>query len=719
MSTRPGNDSSSSSNIINPSSDRNRIDPSSSSSNSGGSYNSRDDARHIPANMLPTFGPSNSNAAVPDNVDISNQQVVVSQLSDSVYGNTATEDQLITIITQLNGLITENQTQINNINRQLRVREQGLAATRVDVPLLSRNVAAYTAMTMYYGVLLTEIQRQMQERNLRALAEPELIALSKSRQTILQIIQTFETLRTQQIVQLTPDEWTELQTVINNFIQRKKDKKEILLRLKSLWETFRDTSIQRGSAVGYAIYNAAGTYGLPVGAAFAGTIALQTASYMRNTSGELVLYVPQESTVNSLIQYIPSPVLAFTNFLSRSNSYVVRFTAGGATLVINNPVLSISVVSLLAIYATLPVYAQQRIRGAIVFLLRLIFIQTPTVGLQGVLIIFNYIVEPLWRLLTRLVGAPGQIVMTLFNLFPSPSNMNWDTMTQWIASMWSYITNTPIVRLAGNMITGSSGSSRSSSSISSSSIAAQRAATSTAQLATTSSAQLAASPSSSSSNAASSSNAQLTTGIPAAASNSDQGFTVTVNNGQEIPMPNLTFTASSQENTAADTAIGLLNENTNLDEATANITTNLTTPDQASPEQLLTDTTTTLVEAVVNAGDENTVNRIESVSRNPTPNNSQVAGEEPVLPKDAGIIAAAALNTLENLVEDVEGANKRQKKDDENIGDENIGDENIGGRRKSRRRRTRSTKKRSIRRRRGTKKRQRRYTKRRRGLRRR
>jgi hypothetical protein len=410
--------------------------------------------------------------------------------------------------------------------------------------------------------------------------------------------------------------------------------------------------------------------------------------------------------------------------------------AGGARLVITNPILSISVVSLLTIYATLPTYAQTRIRGAIVFLLRVIFIQTPTVGLNTVMMIFNSIVVPLWQIINWLVAAPGQAVMALFNLFSSTSNRSWDAMTRWVAGMWSYITNSPMVSLARTMITGSSmpTSSMSTSSMPTFSRSSSDAAAQRAELATLLTSQLEAipkSPSSNSSNAASSSSTQATTSGFQAASNSNQEFTVTASTGlNATPMPNLTFTATAPENTTAEAAItqtiSSLNENSTQQEvnsSTSSLTASLTPPDQASvpsPEQLR-DTTTTLVEAVVNAGDRNTVREIRNTSRNNTPANSQVPGEEPVSPQNASIAAAA----LEVLDKSITMGTKRKDEDEETAGtprdikprtDDDDDDEGVtGGRRKSRRRRSRSTKKRPIRRRRITKRRgtKRRGTKRR------
>lgn len=690
-----------------------------------------------PPNTLTPFSASassSSNAEEPDYGDISSQQLEVSNLSEKVYANHEIEAELIKIIKQLNRLISANQVKINNINSQIPNKETGLAATSIDVRRMAQNVAAYTAMTIYYGVLLNEIQRQLQQRLRRNLSEDVLKDLAASKKKIGDIQQIFENLRTQEIIKLTSAEWSELQRVIENFIKRKENQRWLMQELKSFWETVRDTSIERGSAALASISSAVTPFVRPAGVAVAGRTALQTATYM-SMGGELVLYVPPTTSITSVIKYVPAPLLRIYRFLISSNYYVVRFMAGGTRLVITNPILSISVVSLLAIYATLPSYAKNRIRGAIVFLLRLIFIQTPTVGLNMVMMIFNSIVLPLWKIINWLVAAPGQAVMALFNLFSFPSNMTWDTMTRWVAGMWSYITNSPIVSLAGSMITSSS---ISSSSRSSSDDAAQRA-----ELATILTSQLAAipeSPSSNSSNAASSSSAQATTtGFEAAsfptqadaaefqkASDPTKGFTVTASsvgdNRQETPLENLTFISPPIENAAADAAISetvdSLNKNSTeeqVNEATSSITKRLEPPASVEPtpptSDQLTGTTETLVKAVVNAGDEDIVDHIKTVSRNPTPANSQLADEPEISPKDATTIAQTALATLNNL----DAVGKRYREDE---------NKNIGGRRKSRRRRTRSTKKRPIRRRRntkrrGTRKRQRRYTKKRRGLRRR
>jgi hypothetical protein len=200
-------------------------------------------------------------------------------------------------------------------------------------------------------------------------------------------------------------------------------------------------------------------------------------------------------------------------------------------------------------------------------------------------------------------------------------------------------------------------------------------------------------------------------------------------------MPNLTFTATAPENTTAEAAItqtiSSLNENSpqqEVNSATSSLTASLTPPDQASvpsPEQLR-DITTTLVEAVVNAGDAPTVREIRNTSRNNTPANSQVPGEEPVSPQNASI-AAAALEVLDkSITMGTKRKDEDEDEDEETAGtprgskprtDDDDDDEGVtGGRRKSRRRRTRSTKKRPIRRSRSAK---RRNTKRRRSTKRR
>ena len=757
----------------------------------GGSGNRRAEFRgnNRATNVLTPFSASlSSNGVVSADVDISNQQVAVSSFSIDQYATREREGELITIIHQLNELITRNQLQINRINSQLRVPETGLAATNVDVRSLAQNVAAYTAMSVYYGQLLNNIQRQIQERDIRTLSAPVLNEIDNSRRIIVEIEQIFETLGTRNIANLTTAEWQELKQVIENFIKGKQNKKLIKQQLQSFWETVRDTSIDRSSSALAGARNVVSTYGPAATVGYGSFTLFQTMRVMTNMGNNVVTYVEPTTPLTAdlmtrIMGGLPDAFSSTLSFFQRGQAYVVRFMAGGATIVITNPSMSLLVVSLLAMYHTLPAYAQQQIRSTIIYLLRLIFIQTPYLGYRVVLMIYTSIVVPLWNLLGWLVGAPGQIVMALFNLFPSHRDMNLTDIGQWITGMWSYITNNSMVRLAGSMITGSSSSSRSSSNEAAQRVqlAANLTSPSAANL-TPPSAEIPNSPSSNSNNAASSNNAET---IIQQARNPDQEYTVTVSsvgtNGQETPIPNLRFTASSEENNAANTAIQTtvesLNENSTPDAvntATTIITNNLNTTQSDPTPQQIADTTTTAVNAVFEAEDNKTANRIETVSRDNTPANSQVLGEEPVSPQNA-IIAEAALSVIndykkkdiqkhrrdinkdaiaqidvkssphqklvgriKDFLPQEEKANTQYvfRDDDpsETSGDEgDEGDEeeagtprgpktprgSSGGRRKSRRRRTRSTKKRSIRRRRGTKrrgtrKRQRRYTKRRR-----